>query len=155
MESNDAAGIAVKQPRDQGERDDAAHKCCGTLGITMPLVVDELDDHVGHLYSGMPDRLYVIGRDGRVAYKSGRGPFGFKPGEMEQTLLMLRLVEAEGKKTEGRFPALPNDEAWKRLPAAEKGGGKPLPAWARTLADALPRTTAAMLELDYLHRAAS
>ena len=50
---------------------------------------------------------------------------------------------------------LNDEEAWKRLPRAERGGGKPLPAWARTLADALPRTTAAMLELDYRHRALS
>ena len=98
MESNDAAGIAVKQPRDQGQRDEAAHKCCGTLGITMPLVVDELDDHVGHLYSGMPDRLYVLDGEGRVVYKGGRGPFGFKVGEMEQSLVMLLLDGA----TKGR-----------------------------------------------------
>jgi alkylhydroperoxidase family enzyme len=30
-----------------------------------------------------------------------------------------------------------------------------LPVWARTLAEALPRTTAAMLELDHVHRAGS
>jgi len=46
----------------------------------------------------MPDRIYVIDRDGRVAYKGGRGPFGFKPGEMEQTLLTLQLLDAESKK---------------------------------------------------------
>jgi hypothetical protein len=39
----------------------------------------------------MPDQLYIIDRDGRVIYKSGRGPRGFKPGEMEQSLLMLLL----------------------------------------------------------------
>ena len=39
----------------------------------------------------MPDRLYVIGRDGRVVYKGGRGPFGFKTGEMEQALIMQLL----------------------------------------------------------------
>jgi Iodothyronine deiodinase len=94
MESNDQAGIAVRQPRDQGERDEVAHKCCNLLGISMPLLVDELNDRVGHLYSGMPDRMYVVDRSGRVAYKSGRGPFGFKPGEMEQALLMLLLDEA-------------------------------------------------------------
>jgi alkylhydroperoxidase family enzyme len=50
--------------------------------------------------------------------------------------------------------SLPDDaEAWKRLPAARRGNGRPLPAWARALAASLPRTTAAMLELDYLHRA--
>jgi len=58
-----------------------------------PLLVDDVDDRVGHAYSGMPDRLYVIDRQGRVAYQSGRGPFGFKPGEMEQALIMLLLDE--------------------------------------------------------------
>ena len=60
----------------------------------MPLLVDGLDDRVGHAYSGMPDRLYVLDREGRVAYKGGRGPFGFKSGEMEQSLAMLLLDEA-------------------------------------------------------------
>jgi hypothetical protein len=39
----------------------------------------------------MPDRMFVIDRAGRVAYKGGRGPFGFKPGEMEQSLVMTLL----------------------------------------------------------------
>src|SRR5207253_5627431 len=52
-----------------------------------------------------------------------------------------------------RVPLWSNAEAWKRLPAAAKGADQPLPAWARALARSLPRTTAAMLELDYLHRA--
>jgi hypothetical protein len=59
--------------------------------MTMPMVVDEMHDPVGSLYSGMPDRLYIIDRDGRVAYKGGRGPFGFKTGEMEQSLAMLLI----------------------------------------------------------------
>lgn len=46
-------------------------------------------------------------------------------------------------------------EAWKRLPHAERGAGQPLPVWARALASTLPHTTAAMLELDFLHRARS
>ncbi len=50
---------------------------------------------------------------------------------------------------------LANSEAWKCLPHAEKGAGQPLPPWARALARTLPQTTAAMLELDYLHRAKS
>ena len=98
MASNDAAGIAVKQPRDKEERTEVARKCCKALGITMPVVVDEMNDWVGHLYSGMPDRLYVIDADGRVAYKSGRGPFGFKPGELEQAIIMNLLDESPPKK---------------------------------------------------------
>ena len=48
------------------------------------------------------------------------------------------------------FPALPDDEAWGKLPPQKKPA---LPEWARTLAGPMPKTTAKMLELDYLHRA--
>ncbi|MHB8864634.1 MAG: carboxymuconolactone decarboxylase family protein, partial [Pirellulaceae bacterium] len=48
-----------------------------------------------------------------------------------------------------RFTLLDNDDAWQSLPLANP----PLPAWARTLMPAMPRTTASMLELDELHRA--
>jgi hypothetical protein len=91
MASNDRAGIAVAQPRTAGERTAVAVRCCSALKMTMPLVVDDVDDRVGHAYSGMPDRLYVVGRDGRVVYKSGRGPFGFNPAEMEQALILHLL----------------------------------------------------------------
>jgi alkylhydroperoxidase family enzyme len=54
-----------------------------------------------------------------------------------------------------RVPLLSDEEAWKRLPAVESGGGQPLPSWARALAGSLPRTTAAMLNLDRIHRTRS
>jgi alkylhydroperoxidase family enzyme len=53
------------------------------------------------------------------------------------------------------FPALLDAEAWAALPSRLQGSPAPLPLWACTLAKTLPRTTAAMLELDYAHRAAS
>jgi len=91
MSSNDEAGIAIQQPRGEAERQTVAQRCCDALSISMTLVIDEMDDRVGHAYSGMPDRLYLIDREGRVAYKGGRGPFGFKPSELEQALVMLFL----------------------------------------------------------------
>jgi hypothetical protein len=60
----------------------------------MPMLVDAMDDRVSHAYSAMPNRLYIIDRSGRVAYQSGRGPFGFLPGEMEQALHLLLWDEA-------------------------------------------------------------
>ncbi len=103
LPSNEKAGIALSQPTDPGERFAVAKKCCTLLKMTMPLLVDELDDRVGHAYSGMPDRLYLINRDGRVVYKGGRGPMGFKPGELEQSLVMLLLDQesAEGPEPTG------------------------------------------------------
>jgi alkylhydroperoxidase family enzyme len=51
------------------------------------------------------------------------------------------------------FTMLSDEEARKRLPAVGTGGR--LPVWARILAGELPETTAALLRLDYLHRARS
>jgi hypothetical protein len=95
MNSNEEAGISFKQPLTEDERTGVAQRCCSSLKISMPMVVDEMDDRVGRAYSGMPDRLYLIDRKGRVAYKGGRGPFGFTPGELEQSLVML-LLDEEG-----------------------------------------------------------
>jgi hypothetical protein len=94
LPDNDKAGILIKQPRNNDERQAVAKQCCTALKMTMPLVVDEIDDRVGHAYSGMTDRLYIIDRDGKVVYKSGRGPIGFKPAEMEQSLMMLLMDQA-------------------------------------------------------------
>jgi len=82
----------LEQPKTYAARVEVATKCQKKLGFEMPFVVDTIDDAVGGTYSGMPSRLYVIDRAGKVAYKSGRGPFGFKLGEMEQSLLWT-LVE--------------------------------------------------------------
>jgi alkylhydroperoxidase family enzyme len=48
-----------------------------------------------------------------------------------------------------RLPAATHDEAWRLLPRENP----PLPVWARTLVGPLPRTTAAMLDLDHTQRA--
>jgi alkylhydroperoxidase family enzyme len=56
-----------------------------------------------------------------------------------------------------RGPAAPlsDGEAWVRLPKAQKGGGQPLPSWAKMLAGTVPRSTAAFLQLDLAHRTRS
>lgn len=55
----------------------------------MPFLVDEIDDKVGSLYSGMPNRLYLIDQQGKIVFKNGRGPFGFHPRQLEQSLVLL------------------------------------------------------------------
>ncbi|HET6878525.1 MAG TPA: hypothetical protein VFI31_00030 [Pirellulales bacterium] len=72
-------------------------------------------------------------------------------------LISLHMPATIAADSEGlRSVPVPDDnEAWARLPPLERGERQPLPVWARILADSLPRTTAAMLELDALHRAHS
>ena len=164
MESNARAGVAVAQPQTFEERAGVAGQFCTRLNPSMPVVIDEVSDPVGHAYSGMPARLYVIDKQGKVAFKSGRGPFGFKPPELEQALAMC-LLESNQAANEVT-PAVPvetkltqqfmtDEEAWKLLPAATKGKGSPLPNWAKGVAKQLPRTAAAMLKLDFAQRTKS
>lgn len=103
MSSNARYGVQFRQPRTYAERLDVAKTCSQSLNLGFPMLVDEIDDRVGALYSGMPSRLYVIDREGVIVSKSGRGPFGFKPREAEQTLLMV-LSEDQPDESEPRSP---------------------------------------------------
>lgn len=91
MQSNTKVGVKLNQPKTIEERTSVARTCAEQLKYSMPLLVDTMDDMVGNLYSGMPARAYVIGIDGKVTYQGGRGPFGFRPAEMEQSLIMTLM----------------------------------------------------------------
>lgn len=68
------------------DRSDVAGKCVKDLGIELPALIDTPDDRVERAYTAWPDRLYVVGEDGRIAFKSEPGPFGFEPEKVEATL---------------------------------------------------------------------
>jgi Iodothyronine deiodinase len=89
MKVNEEEDVLVSSTHTVGERSEIAGTCVRDLGIEFPALIDETDDKVERAYTGWPDRLYVIDRDGRVAYKSGPGPFGFKPAEVEVALKQL------------------------------------------------------------------
>jgi hypothetical protein len=52
----------------------------------MPVLVDRIDDRVDGLYAGWPERMFVVGRDGKIAYSGRQGPWGFKPEEVADWL---------------------------------------------------------------------
>ena len=76
------------------ERLTVASSCAAALEIEMLTVVDGIDNVVASAYGGWPDRLYLVGADGRIAFQGGEGPFGFKPAELERAL--LRDTRARG-----------------------------------------------------------
>jgi hypothetical protein len=94
---NVASKVVLPQPRDYRERVDLAQSCRKTLGLEMPVLIDRMDDRVATRYSGLPSRLYLIDRQGKIAYKGGRAPYGFKPAELEQSLLLL--LDADSSRT--------------------------------------------------------
>ncbi len=77
----------VEDPISLLERQAVAKVCMTKLALEpMPAVVDEIDDRVGQAYTAHPDRLYLVGRDGKIAYRGGLGPFGFSPDELEEAI---------------------------------------------------------------------
>jgi len=88
-EDNVKARIFLHSTRTAKERCDVASTCLVKLGIEYPAVVDDIANTTERAYTAWPDRLYVIDRDGRIAYKSQPGPFGFHTEEVARTLERL------------------------------------------------------------------
>ena len=89
MPNNLRDHVLHRNPTTFDERAALADLCVARLSIELPAVVDDIDDTTDTAYSGWPERLYLIDRNGRVAYKSRPGPFGFKPLDLESALARL------------------------------------------------------------------
>ena len=92
--------ILVKQPKTVAERTAVAQTMCTKLKISLPCLLDGLNNKVGKAYSGWPDRLYLVGIDGKIVYKGGPGPFGFRPADLSASIeKYLPTVESADDKT--------------------------------------------------------
>jgi len=90
MRSNIREGVIFRDPRTDAERAGVAESCVRKLGIRFPALIDGIDNTVERLYTGWPDRLYLIGTDGKVRFKSAPGPFGFEPAGLAAALRAAR-----------------------------------------------------------------
>jgi hypothetical protein len=86
LPENRRSGLAVHEPTSDEERRGVASTCATNLRLQIPMVVDGVDNAVASVYGGWPDRLYLVGRDGRIAFQGGEGPFGFQPDELERAI---------------------------------------------------------------------
>lgn len=83
---NREAEIAVEDPTSDQGRAEVATTCAVRLRMQIPVLLDGLDNRVAGAYGGWPDRLYLIGRNGRIAFQGEMGPFGFKPELLEAAI---------------------------------------------------------------------
>lgn len=90
-EDNQKERIAVASPRTLAERCAVEGTCATRLALRIPAIIDDLRNSTEQAYTAWPDRIYVIDREGRVAYKSKPGPFGFKPGDIEPVIKRVLL----------------------------------------------------------------
>ena len=76
----------MASPKTLAERCAVEGACATKLALRIPAIIDDLENSTEEAYTAWPDRVYLIDREGRVAYKSKPGPYGFKPAEVEAAL---------------------------------------------------------------------
>jgi hypothetical protein len=79
-------GVLLPLAKDEAQKDEHATSCVRKLNIEFPTVVDNMDNAVELNYAAWPDRLYLVARDGRIAFKGAPGPGGFRPPELEAAI---------------------------------------------------------------------
>ena len=83
------------------DRVEVGQTCMDKMALEMPALVDEMDDAVASAYGAMPERLYLIGADGRIAYKGGMGPMFFRPDDESKPILGQNLCRTSRGKMLG------------------------------------------------------
>ena len=94
MQSNIRDKVVFASPKNEDERASIAGTCVRKLNIKFPAVLDEFGNSTERAYTGWPDRIYLIDRQGKLAYKSKPGPFGFKPDELQTALARITPAPA-------------------------------------------------------------
>ena len=69
----------IENPKTLEERQQVAREFAKQLRLTVPMLVDTIDNQADKAYAGWPDRVYVIDANGLVALKGAMGPGGFSP----------------------------------------------------------------------------
>jgi hypothetical protein len=94
-------GPLVEDPLDDAERRAVATQCVHGLGLDgIDAVVDRIDDAVNRAYGAWPDRLVLVGKDGRIAYVGRPGPEGFAPDELGKAIEAELARNAAGAPSE-------------------------------------------------------
>lgn len=70
-DSNIRDGVLFRQHQSYAEREEVATMCSLDLHITIPVLIEEMDNAIAETYGAHPERLYLIGDDGKVVHKGG------------------------------------------------------------------------------------
>ena len=54
----------------------------------LPALLDNMDNKASKAYASLPDRFYLIGKDGKIAFAGDKGPRGLKPDLLEKAIKM-------------------------------------------------------------------
>jgi hypothetical protein len=85
-DSNVEEGVLFRQHQSYQEREEVAQTCSLDLHLPLPVLIEEMDNAIDEAFGAAPERLYLIGADGKVVYKGGAGPHFFDLEEWEEAI---------------------------------------------------------------------
>ncbi len=91
---NTVEGQRVFAHQSDQERQELAELCTTSKNLTIPTVLDKLDNGVEIAYAAFPDRIYVLDANGIVRYKTQPGPRGWDVVEPRAALDRLLKTAA-------------------------------------------------------------
>lgn len=83
---NQKEGIDLPAPRNLAEKQDHAALCLRKLELPFAVAVDGMDAAAERAYAAWPSRLYLVGRDGKVAFQTRLGELDFHADRLEQAI---------------------------------------------------------------------
>ena len=75
--SNIEQQVLYEQPKTADERATIAGVCMLNFGFGMLTLLDNMDDEVDRKYAALPERRYVLDKDGILVYRGVMGSRGF------------------------------------------------------------------------------
>lgn len=138
-QANVREGILIEDPKTLAAREEVARDFASQFKVSLPILVDTIDNKVDKAYSAKPDRIYVIDAKGKVAYKGGPGPRGFKVSDVPITLDKLLGTD------------LASRAGVKESPSRPSGGNFPFQSMTRP-GQVLPMMMMRRLNLDQKQR---
>jgi type I thyroxine 5'-deiodinase len=81
MKSNVKEDVCYAQPKSLEQRIVIANDFIKRFHYPLPFGVDEMSNSADSAYAAWPERIYIVGDDGRIAYRGGMGPFNYHPSE--------------------------------------------------------------------------
>ena len=86
MDSNKDEKLVFDQPKELEERRKMVEVLVDRLKYRLPVAIDGMDNPADKAYSAWPERIYLVGKGGRLLYAGEVGPFGFHTEEAEKAL---------------------------------------------------------------------
>ena len=86
----------IKHHENYSQRCSVAEIMAEEKTLTIPCIIDKMDNKANTAYQAFPSKLFLVRKDGKLAVAGERGPWGLKPA-IKQAKEWLAKYKKEGQ----------------------------------------------------------